>query len=639
MSSVKRSRSELESYTPEKASRVRGLSEEDCLRTPELCNQGPDASMLVSATKVPSTAIKTRVTTTVSDLSRPWNMRHATRAEIKSCGGSTVGQTEGEDGRYAAMQVVHVKVGAVAEQAGLRPGDFVVGTDGVQSAFAIDASRQERNEQAEGMLFQRLTEIGAGVLCGVATCETGTVDGISSIVIYRPSEAAGSSQWLHLSFHLGIVGQGGMARGVALAPAATTLKCFPEQLYHGEEDEGKEGQRKEEGKYENEASEYKDGTDYSLDLRALSSDSYDSCDSYDNDSDVGGDGGNSSILTVIESTCTPMHVDESLGERETFDEGATQTSPTGRSAWCPPPPRDSWVLSQQFHPASSDYPSGFLRNSWAEACGWLENTAHGSHGTDNDFLTYASLLLRAADEERPEVPRSELDDMGEQKDDERAEFITADVSVPACVSSGRMNLDYLPNIITPSLRAFMSAEQDLIRDQQVALVRLPVSPTVDELVHEFGESLSSTHGASNFGMGVSSGHDAEPDTQRAVMLCNLLGIFNHAIEGRLLYPQEQGQMALVKLSGKLPSQQYGAGHLLRLVAELPAIYREAYTTDFAVWLPADLQLLTRLIQGLVGFIEHQASRLFPSDGYGHAAVVLEEMRLRATVIDAMYYTV
>jgi hypothetical protein len=307
------------------------------------------------------------------------------------------------------------------------------------------------------------------------------------------------------------------------------------------------------------------------------------------------------------------------------NDGSMQETIVAESAV--PGDSDQVYESLHFHLASSHAPVKIKQKSLAAGMKVLQ-VADVDHR--ESFREYARQLLPDDGFPQETLGTTELDDSDNSTDGTDAhdlhDWDPAGKPTPA-------RLKALANLasLTPTLLHVLKSDMMMIvgggaGNSGVALAlphlpHLPVDPPVDDLLTEFGQACLDMER-------LDSGH--------AVMLSNIRALFNARLQSHLLYDPEQVQEAQARLTGKLPSQMYGALHLLRLVCELPNIFVELQTSDFGTWCDADVAVLVHILQLLTRWLEGQAGRLFRFDAYGPTDAVMKNMRDRAELMNAMY---
>ncbi|XP_059456021.1 protein MRG1 isoform X4 [Corylus avellana] len=150
------------------------------------------------------------------------------------------------------------------------------------------------------------------------------------------------------------------------------------------------------------------------------------------------------------------------------------------------------------------------------------------------------------------------------------------------VEKDNVSLEKLVKIQIPStLRKQLVDDWEFV-NQQDKLVKLPRSPTVDDILTKYLEYRSKKDGMMTDSIGE--------------ILKGVRCYFDKALPMMLLYKKERKQYHEVVIDNVSPSTIYGAEHLLRLFVKLP---------ELLAYVNIEEETLTRMQQKLLDFLKYQ----------------------------------
>uniref|UniRef100_A0A803NFC2 Chromo domain-containing protein n=1 Tax=Cannabis sativa TaxID=3483 RepID=A0A803NFC2_CANSA len=175
-------------------------------------------------------------------------------------------------------------------------------------------------------------------------------------------------------------------------------------------------------------------------------------------------------------------------------------------------------------------------------------------------------------------PKSSADVKAE-KEDTKTNVVKTKKRKTESVAEGASSEKSVKIQIPSTLRKQLVDDWDFV-NQQDKLVKLPRSPTVDEILSKYLDYRSKKENTTSDSL--------------AEILKGIRCYFDKALPVMLLYKKERKQFQDVVLDDMSPSNIYGAEHLLRLFVKLP---------ELLAYVSIEEETLTRLQQKLTDFLK------------------------------------
>ncbi|XP_030486044.1 protein MRG1 isoform X2 [Cannabis sativa] len=176
-------------------------------------------------------------------------------------------------------------------------------------------------------------------------------------------------------------------------------------------------------------------------------------------------------------------------------------------------------------------------------------------------------------------PKSSADVKAEKEDTKTNVVKTKKRKTESVAEEGASSEKSVKIQIPSTLRKQLVDDWDFV-NQQDKLVKLPRSPTVDEILSKYLDYRSKKENTTSDSL--------------AEILKGIRCYFDKALPVMLLYKKERKQFQDVVLDDMSPSNIYGAEHLLRLFVKLP---------ELLAYVSIEEETLTRLQQKLTDFLK------------------------------------
>lgn len=561
--------------TPQKISRLDNAN--DALLTPSPSPRGTSEPL---ATPTPSVRLHRG---DEAESSQIWYLRGVDECDIQASGL----RGPHEDVDYIALQILDVDSRSTAGRAGLQPQDVIVTINGIMSATPLNDCI------SRALKMDELSKVSMQDFC------TDAVNDRCDMLVYRP--LVDSSQWLHYSFDLSSAMSQENSFGVYMRPTIVRLKSYDESFQNvaspptdcedGELDAESQSTCAQQPRY------YGRETEDVSDMGKI----WTYSDTDDLRADAKGIYGRQA-LTDIDSGA--MEVDNRIGNTE------------------------DKVLSKFFRSARTGEYVGFMESSRHKAVAFLcEEAAEFVLEQDTARDPPSASVIEAP----PRRVMCNTQDEECRRDDNNNDSINNDMSAGGEPDGGLRGLrSSIPQLSTSQiegvtlrynlLHVLFADCEVMTREFTPILHRLPASPTIEELLCEYGCS-----------------RHIHMNTVDYAALTSFRDLFNIALKSSLLYTQEFEQFGLMEIWGKQPSQAYGAIHLLRMLYDMPRLQNDLLPDLGSS--PDEVADLRRIADDIITWLDDNATRLFPPTHvqcYASRDEVLSQMHHRTATLSALY---